>query len=181
MVASEGRPFSQEIGGGAVDDGKGLLLFLFAAVFVDDASGGGLLACVGATGLVLLYVLSRRGAILLAFCQDFSEGLGALWHVVAESGLFFGFLFLAFLHVFLGILQKEELFLGFHLAADVAAIQRAVPLLLVFLRIELQVDVEPFLIFLDGEDDEDIGLRVVVHILDLVHLDCPHAGRIVHP
>jgi hypothetical protein len=68
----------------------------------------------------------------------------------------------------------------FHLASDVTAIQRAIPLLLVLLRMEFQVYVEPFLIFLDGEDDEDVGLCVVVHVLDLMHLDCSHSCRIVH-
>jgi hypothetical protein len=89
--------------------------------------------------------------------------------------LLLGLFLLLLLHIFLRILKQEKFLLGLHLAADVAAIKCSIPLLLILLGVESQVDVEPFLILLDGEDDEDVGLCVVVHVLDLVHLDRPHA------
>lgn len=89
--------------------------------------------------------------------------------------MFLGLLFFPLLHILLGIFKKEEFLLSLHFSADVAAIQGSIPLLLVLLRIKSEVDVEPFLILLDGQDDEDVWLGVVVDILYLMHLDCPHA------
>lgn len=88
--------------------------------------------------------------------------------IVVERGEFLGFLFLLLLDVLLGIVNDEKLLLGAHLASNVAAIQCAIPLFLIFFRLKLHVDVEPFLVLLYGEHDEYVWLGVVIHVLDFV-------------
>ncbi len=111
-----------------------------------------------------------EGGFLL-LVVDLLERSAWVGEVVAEGGELFGFLLLLLLDVLLRVVDDEELLLGPHLAADVAAVEGAVPLLLVLLGLELHVDVESLLVLLDGEHDEDVGLGVVVHVLNFVQFD----------
>ena len=95
--------------------------------------------------------------------------------IVVERCEFLGLLLFLLLDILFRVVNDEKLVLGLHLAADEAAVECAVPLLLVLFRLKLHIDVEPFLILLYGEHDEDIGLRVIIYILNLMQFDALEA------
>lgn len=94
-----------------------------------------------------------------------------LHNFIIEWSLVLNLLFFFLLDIFFRIINDEKFLLGFHFAADEAAVESSIPFLLIFLWLKLHVDVKPLLIFLDGKHYKNVRLSVVVHILDFMQFD----------
>lgn len=94
-----------------------------------------------------------------------------LHNVIVEWSLVLGLLFFFLLDIFFRVINNEKFLLGFHFAADEAAIESSIPFLLIFLWLKLHVDVKSLLIFLDSKHYKNVRLSVVVHILDFMQFD----------
>lgn len=92
---------------------------------------------------------------------------------IIELILFFMLLLLFFHNILDGELDFEKFLFFCHFAAHETTVKGAVPLVLVFLGWEFEVQLlfGFGFVFIDGECDEDVGMGVVFHVLDFGHLD----------
>lgn len=93
-----------------------------------------------------------------------------VFNIVIKSSHFLGLLLFLLFHVFFREFYQEKLFLCLHFSSDEAAIKGSIPFLLVLFGVKPHVNVEPLLILLNGKDNEDVRLCVVVNILNLMQL-----------
>jgi hypothetical protein len=97
---------------------------------------------------IISRMLGKKHEVLL--CKDFIQrsflfGL----NLIVKSFLFLRLFLLFLFDVFLRVFNQEKLLFSFHLSADVAAVKCPIPFLLVFLGLELHVDIKSFFVLLD--------------------------------